>query len=141
VIPVKQTETWNCMQACIASIFELDMSDLPTILPEHWFEQVEAWALAFGMGIANFTVPERGDHNMDFPKGWSIGGIPSPTQEPPMLHAVVCWHGKIVWDPLTGKQPGTEDAVEYLLFYLLNPLEWKLYITHSQMFGERTDWK
>ena len=122
--PVKQTEVWNCVQACIASIFELEMTDLPTILASRWLEQVMAWAETVGLGVLLFSMAAGCDRGKDFPKGWAIGGVGSPSDENPFMHAVVCWNGFIVWDPLLGEQPGTEDAKDYVVFYPLNPVEW-----------------
>lgn len=98
--PVKQTQfrpepghddTGNCFAACVATIFELPLKDVPNFVryPD-WVERLEAWCEDRGYyPVEPYTwLP---------PKGYAIVTAKSPRG--PFGHSVVYFNGKLAHDP------------------------------------------
>lgn len=85
----------NCMDACMASIFEIKLSDCPNYSPNNpdWWERIEEFVNSKGFDL---LIGYRPDANI-VPKGCQIAVVDSPRG--PWLHAVVALDGVIVWDP------------------------------------------
>lgn len=100
--PVKQTRmgvNGNCEACCIASILHAHLADVPQIEAHEgmkvYFRRLNAW-MRDAYGIGYVCVP-RGEHWR--PSGWSVGGIQSDLGAD-FHHAVVCFNGVPVYDPL-----------------------------------------
>jgi len=121
--PISQTEfappDGNCLQACLASIFELSLDVVPEFQYlyefEHWHDYLVSWTLnRYGLqpiwiSPENFT-----------PQGYHlIGG----KTEKGVEHVVVGYQGQIVHDPIPGGAQGFRPEV-YVLF--VSTLELKL---------------
>lgn len=119
MIGIKQTKPDNCVQACVASIFELQLHEVPAFDAETWGDELSAWLehrqlTMINIAFANDFPPERG-----IPKGLSLGAVAtrSPRFPSSYKHCVVCRDGLIIWCPIEGQQAGTERAEEYTIFY------------------------
>lgn len=128
MIGVKQTildpEQGNCQAACIASILEVDLDDIPDKPEASWDERSRIWAewLHEHYRLATLTFPWTADGI--FP-GFSILGVVSP-RFPDRLHAVVAYSGRPVFDPHPSVDRAyieTYDIKEVTVFYCTNPRE------------------
>lgn len=122
MIPVFQTKfenDGNCYAACLASILELcleDIPDFPNIYSEdEWFEKCRQWCRArTGMDILKITFPNN-NHGFFMP-GYCIG----VGKVEGFYHAVICRNGKVVHDPFPG-EPNMK-TIEYAhIFVVLDP--------------------
>lgn len=115
MIPVYQTiftvPGGNCLQACLASIFELPLEEVPhfaAIETDDWWEQCQRWCARFGCypvwaSAEGFEGLPRGYHLIT---GETINGHP---------HVVVGYNGKQVHDPIKDGFPMPE-ITGYILF-------------------------
>jgi hypothetical protein len=102
MIPVFQTRRGplgNCYAACVASILEKPLDEVPDIRGKDWGRRFSQWFDSQGIGSKflqgnNLPLSEQ----TFLPPGWSIlacrGSGP--------IHAVVCRDGVIVHDPSGG---------------------------------------
>lgn len=101
------TSRGNCFAACIASILEISIDDVPPIEDIHDFNDKEAgtdvfrkvlatWLKSRGLAARQYDVPESIAHR-HAPIGYAIGTAPSPRG--PWLHSCVFLHGELVHDP------------------------------------------
>mgnify|MGYP001576054384 CR=1 FL=1 len=118
--PMMQTRmgiNGNCEAACIASILECDINDVPQIRDtedyEHrYFKRLSMW-LRSNYGVYYVHCP-LGDSNWK-PQGWSVGAIQSDLVGQ-YTHAVVCFDGKIVYDPLGNPANFEKPILGHTLF-------------------------
>lgn len=129
--PVDQTTfapQGNCLQACLASIFEVPLSEVCDTSPRAGSDYsqhnvVQAWLEPRGYWTWNLDgkwAPKRGVRHLEmgrtepadflwpYPPGWYIGGGVSPRG---VEHAVVMRAGRIVHDPHP-KRDMTLDAID-----------------------------
>jgi hypothetical protein len=92
--PVLQTRHGpggNCYAACVASILETSLDDVPDLCGDaQWGEKLRAWCRARRVTVR--FLPG----NAPAPQGWAIAGVRVLTGS---IHAVVCLNGRIVHDP------------------------------------------
>ena len=102
----------NCLAACIASIFEVEMSVLPTFaeMPDAWLEELNDWLRPKGLG----AILIAGD---DKPDGYCIR---SSTRLPGRRHCCVALNGEVAWDP-SPTPILTEDGHWWVIFTALDP--------------------
>jgi hypothetical protein len=93
----------NCMAACIASILELSIEDLPNPHGKDiWWEEWQEWLAPQNMYLINVEF-EQGEDGWR-PPGFWIADVDSPrefkeSEGSPVAHAVVAKANKIVHDP------------------------------------------
>jgi hypothetical protein len=98
--PVDQTtygvRIGNCFSACIASILELPIEDVPSFASygEGWTWQLLGWLVARDLSMTYYDI-EHGDR---VPPGFSIAGGPS-TRFAGQKHACVAHDGNVIHDP------------------------------------------
>lgn len=89
--------THMCLQACLASIFETDLTDPPRNLTdgENDWHRINDWLESYDVrsGFIEYVNGDRG------PAGWSIASTKPPVAPAGITHAVVCFDGQIVHDP------------------------------------------
>jgi hypothetical protein len=131
MIPVYQTkfgspqarpeEQGNCYAACVASIFELTLEDVPDESPARIVAFYKAWDAWFAeRGLAPYYIKAK-LHTERVP-GWSIGTVRSNMGA--WNHAVVCLDGRVVHDPNPNFGPDTYKApMGYEAFVVINPAE------------------
>jgi hypothetical protein len=107
VIPADQTRfgsaEGNCFSACVASILEIPLEDVPQFMVGDWWANFTAWCEP--RGIIPKYWPARGWCDLDpvrvflgVPTGYAIMSGESP-RHPGVLHAVVALDGAIAHDP------------------------------------------
>jgi hypothetical protein len=122
--PVSQTVRGaygNCFGSCIASIFEMSLSEMPDYLagdPNNpdWLNVWRGWLAERGLGI---FVRSHCCDDCPKPPGFSILSASCPHGEE--THAVVCLDGEIVHDPLPGGLCPDVKPVDWYLFVALDP--------------------
>lgn len=81
-------EQWgNCLSACIASILDLSVQEVPTFVAEHdWFSAMERWLAERGWGVVVWPVQEGPPWYVSS----GVYGIASgPSPRGPWSHSVV----------------------------------------------------
>ena len=99
--------TGNCFSACVASILELPLSEVPFFMsPEDWWPPFVEWCAARGWEAAFHYGTEYK------PLGYSIAGGLSPRFEG-CGHACVALDGNVVHDPHPDRLglPSIEDYI------------------------------
>lgn len=108
--PVMQTRfgrDGNCFAACVASIFDLDLDQVPDFAVKEgiWWEQLCEWSRSQGF------VPLM----VKAPFGFGFSCIASGISKRGLLHAVVWEKGKMIHDPHPDNT-GIEGVNEFLVF-------------------------
>jgi hypothetical protein len=88
-------EKGNCFSACVASILELPIDDVPQFMTsENWWHGFARWCARQGyLALVDYRVPDE-----PATLGYSILGGESP-RHPGSGHAVVALDGVMVHDP------------------------------------------
>lgn len=106
--PVRQAAPmWgsaDCLTACLASIFELELDDVPVRSMDGWLEEARAWVLTrWDLHLETFAASHPGERlsrQLWKPSGYSIlitmvGGLGLGD----LTHAVVALDGAVVHNP------------------------------------------
>ena len=114
--PVYQTtfgDDGNCLQACVASLLEIDLESVPTVNPRcaAWVKTLEAFLAPYGLGMMWYTA---GSHS--YPHGYSIG----MHEANGIYHATVYFEGRQVHDPLLGAD-SQRAVTHWIVFTCLDP--------------------
>jgi hypothetical protein len=122
MVPIDQTitgpEDGNCFAACLASILELPIEQVPNIchLGEDWLTDCNKWLRRFGFWMVpmliegvNMQTQEREPWK---PEGWHI--IAGDNQNGDR-HAVVGYNGRTMFDPNPNRK-GLKNITEYYVF-------------------------
>jgi len=130
--PIIQTdtsfETGNCGEACLASILEIELSDIPPFHnPDdpsdgHYYcRKLRNFLNQFGLSYIDVEMQDGHDPTDFFKDCWIIAGGPSPRgTEEWHRHAVVWRNGKIVHDPHPSNN-GLEKIDLYGIFIIKDP--------------------
>lgn len=129
--PLDPPETrGNCMEACVASIFELSLDDVPALEGDDWAAPLRRWLQARGLDCVTVGRPDDGKGFGAFDlDAWGVLAVPSrfhrmSTGEP-ALHAVVWRAGKVEHDPSSRSRAlgpwDAADGVTLDLFVALDP--------------------
>jgi len=125
--PVKQTvfgaPLGNCFAACVASLLEMSIDEMPSLETGHFTTIWNDWFRQRGIGMADV----KAGSGAYFP-GYCIASGKSPRggltpSGRPIIHAVICKDMNLVYDPHPdgGFLDGT--PTEYTLLYPLNPVD------------------
>ena len=113
-----EEEQGNCMAACLASIFEVGLEEVPdfagNIANGKWFEIAQEWLAQRNLSLwcTEMKYPPRGIHIRD---------VKSTTlANPDDGHVVVCEDGNVVHDP-NPRSKGVGATVGYWAFVVLDP--------------------
>jgi hypothetical protein len=123
-----EEEQGNCMQACLASIFEIPLEDAPEftglINSGAWFTHLQAW-----LKKRNLTLLMLPAKPVDIPHGFAMAGVLSKTlPKPEDGHMIVVQNGLPVHDPNpANKDVSPEDytMTEYWVFTCIDPSKMK----------------
>lgn len=91
-----QTRNCNCLQACIASLLELNLQDVPDFneySDDIWWEELMIWLNSKGYSLEYIyeSPPENG--------GYYITSLTFSFHKRNQGHAVIFRNGKVVHDP------------------------------------------
>lgn len=118
----KQTRTGpkgNCFEACVASLLEVEVSELPNLSlhgNDSWFDAMQGWLVARGW----YAIAVEFDGKAFDPVCIAVGDSPRGNHK----HAILWRRGRIVHDPYPvrpGERKGLERNPGYLVF--LVPLD------------------
>jgi len=123
--PVLQQTQDDCLRACVASIFELRLEDVPEFVrgadPCDWMERLVEFCGQFGLWPV--LVNHLGDNS---PRGFGISIFPENTLSL-RRHCCVSEDGLLVWDPrgdrymAPGSEPYSPDSL--IFFAHMNPAQ------------------
>jgi len=86
----------DCLEACVASVLELDLSQIPNFFAgdEDWFVNLEKFLAEFDLQPLRLDAGETRDH-------WTPSGyhLIWGTTRRSTFHSVVGWAGEMVHDP------------------------------------------
>ena len=88
----------DCFRACVASILEMDLDQVPNFVgmhPQEWFHALEEWLRHFGLGALYVRADE--EFKTFAPPGFSVLSV--DLKDSDVGHCVVAKDGKIAWDP------------------------------------------
>lgn len=126
MIAVEQRSAYDCLTACLSSIFEVPYEDVPLFCDQETGEPIRWWRKACDdwlaeRGWAQLERVRQTDEGGDpmrcpwrFPGYW-IAGVKSPRYDG--SHAVVMHRSELVWDPNPQREMGHlgfEDATYFL---------------------------
>lgn len=113
--PIMQTvfgADGNCMQACIASLLELSLDEVPQFPVHGQFLALERWLMPQSIRPVAFPVGKVRVHNVYY-----IGAGISPRG---LRHAVVCKDSIIVHDPHPDNSGLDEHDIDYFFFCMFH---------------------
>lgn len=104
--PIDQTRfgdpDGNCLSACLASLLELPLDEVPHFTGEGWRHRLDEWLAARGQWVLAFAPPEPS--SLDDAAAWldaAVRGYAIVSGRSPrgLLHATVWRGGELVHDP------------------------------------------
>lgn len=112
----KETDTGgDCWRACLASILEVPITDVPDFVNEHggrYVTETRNWLEAFGLWLVEVR------YHGNFP-GYMIASGPSPRHRD--VHHAVVWKGRtMAHDPHPSRDGIWGDPQEYSMIVPLN---------------------
>lgn len=115
--PIHQTmlnnTNGNCLQACIASIFELDLDEVPNFMDaDDWEKAYHEYLMNLGYYYLTFDIKEmKKDHPSFIPHGYHliIGESPRSPEDDSYNHCVVGYNGEIAHDPVPEGSKGRDE--------------------------------
>lgn len=115
---VEQVGSDDCFAACVASIFELPLSDIPNFVGDRgpqWFSGLLAWLEPRGYSalFVDFSEECHRPRGYSILSAWSVRG--------PFNHAVVALNGKVVWDPSPLRHQGIGGWRYWTVITALDP--------------------
>ena len=114
--PVDQTifgaPEGNCLAACVATLLDLSIDDVPHFGADGWAEQLTRWLRPRGLYALHFSLPSDWH-----PRGLYILAGQSPRGD--FLHAVVARGGDVIHDP----HPSRAGLLSHVDATVLTPLD------------------
>lgn len=102
-------ENGNCMAACIASLLEIEIDEIPNLSEEGWLSRLNEWLGNFGLFYMELSLPQTYWSGMKY---WGYHTICGKSPRG-LLHAVVGLQGKMVHDPHPEKSGLIVGKLEY----------------------------
>lgn len=118
-------EKGNCFAACVASILELNIEQVPDFLGEYgdrWMYGLNEWLEQFGLAAITVAFQDDDPH---IKKGYACAGIRTPTGS---KHSVVYKDLKFVWNPQKGWEDYDAEPEDYTFFVVLDPAKYMEFI-------------
>lgn len=130
--PVKQTRVGkggNCFSACIASIFEIELDEVPDLAPREDIEGPEQdkilndWLIQFGLRFFSFRLHDKKYAEVLFKNVFHTICGTSP-RDPDLDHIVVGFNGEMIHDPHPDGV-GVKGFLTYGVFFAVDPFKTK----------------
>lgn len=107
----------NCMEACIASLLEIELSEVPSFgKEESWYDNCQIFLAQYDLQLLCY-VSDTTSEMRNLLLGYYIGAFPSPNTEG-IDHAVIMKDSKVVHDPNPTGKPvdlSTQKTLEFLV--------------------------
>ncbi len=110
------------MQACLASLFELPLEEIPEFGSQQgtaYFEPLQEWLARFGLALLVYPWWNVDDDN-GYLSHFGYHLLTGKGRGQTLRHIVVCERGKVVHDPLPNST-GLAERDDYWFFVSLNP--------------------
>lgn len=118
--PVNQTIYGNCVQACIASIFEFELSQVPNFM----MHGVNDYDYDYDLILSDFC-DRYGLKCLDIKIGDNLKELYSIGVG--LTHTVVCYEGVIIHDPVVSDRDN-DEILSHMVFVVKDPSKFiKLY--------------
>src|ERR1051325_5153699 len=108
----------NCFAACVASILELRIDDVPNFKQpadhsQEWWFQWQRWLEVRNLAFVGWPNPISDDPQCvaDILRGYSICTVRYEYSWGCINHAVVCRDGEIVWNPHPLRDTRQHDSI------------------------------
>lgn len=118
-VGVLQQEPKDCVRACVATLFDLPLADVPRFSAEAWADELAEWLRPMGFSLINMRFD--GTQEKGIPTGYTLGAVASDSLPPPYKHCVVCLNGEVVWCPTYGHEFVHKPVDEYTVIYPVKP--------------------
>lgn len=125
---IKNFEQGNCTQACIASLLEVELDDIPNFMiggPNNYHDNMNRWMDQCGLCLISFTI----DDIRTLDDSYCIAKVLSPRStdpDDPKYHSVVWYRGEIVHDPNDDyTDVKYETPTEFTLIFPNDPIHLK----------------
>lgn len=111
---IQQTKTGkggNCMSACLATLLECHIDDVPNDDSDKWQDILNEWLIEnHGVHLVTVRLDEPVNSKMmiDYFTGSIVIGVGKRTSEAALLHAVLYQDGNMIFDP----HPGGNGVIE-----------------------------
>lgn len=95
-------EAGDCLRACVASITEVDVEEVPHFAQYRagdarlWWWALVGWCSAYGWDVELVERDDRGRRPEELPQGWCLAMGPSPRGH---RHVIVAFDGRMAHDP------------------------------------------
>lgn len=148
----------DCVAACVASIFEMDLAEVPHFVEimyqrqarhdvekewsQSWWGLLNSWAWSFGLGVNRVQYQLNGQRvsskiPLNFHPGYWIASVesrdPAVAKEPNTFHAVVAEAYEVVHDP----NPDSRAKDEPYRFCGETWFE----VAHPELWITKLDWR
>jgi len=113
----------NCVQACIASILELNLEDTFDITQYgdgDFYDVLTAWLNKRGYHMICFPYLDRDNKPLNLQGYYIIGGTQITSG---IKHAEVAFNGEIIHDPISPNFISQIQPFEIWLIYPMNPVK------------------
>ena len=134
--PVDQTifgfKKGDCMRACVASIFEMTIDEVPNFMengPKAYADNLAAWCQAAGLKFLDILIEHK--ELMEYILSDHIIATGASPRNPEYNHAVICKDGKVVHDPHPDKTGIIGPPQYYTVFLIKDPAKYKEMISHD----------
>lgn len=132
MIPVDQTifdfQKGNCMQACVASIFEMALDKVPNFMENglhQFYDKLEKWCNSYGLLALDIIVTAP-----LLLKDTYVVAVGQSPRSKDKKHGVV-WYNGIVHDPHPDRIGLIGDPERYTVFIIKDPTQFR-YFVHFQ---------
>lgn len=130
----------DCFPACLASILEMDLADVPNFQGDDWQLQYHDWLRPFGLALLTTAIPADAQierfADVVLP-GYTILAVDSP-RFAPLLHAVVALDGEVVWDPHPAATPADYPTLVWREVSYLVALDASQFVQRSSLWRLKT---
>jgi hypothetical protein len=125
----------NCFAACLASVLELPLDDVPHVMHhEDWRERTNAWLASRGMGTIEVSLETEEPALYPVPPGMLVIVSGRTVRHPERLHAVVARTvaGGCQWEYLHDPHPAGGFLIQATHLMWVVPLDPAGLITRNQ---------
>jgi len=116
----------NCWVACMASILELSLEDLPDPRGPTWMGDWRAWLRRWNLSLVRVDIVADGDHPCRMGEVPNVGFVPpgmtilSGVSPRGILHSTVAMNGRMLHDPHPSRA-GLDAVRDWTIFTVLSP--------------------
>lgn len=116
----------NCFAACIASILELPIENVPNFRgrDHDWWHEWQQWLQPYNLALLGWSSDDLGDEEVraDTLRGYTICTVRYDSSNEGISHSVVALNGEIVWNPHPLRDSKQHTSIQdWITFRVLDP--------------------